>query len=138
MAACPDSSPSRGRKLTVLIDSWAWIEYFMGSDPGAVVRGYIDDDQEIVISTINLAEVYRWILRYYDEQTAEEKRQAMKERCILIDVDEMVAVSSAKIKHDLKWGLWDSIVYATADLKGSKVVTGDSDFKGMNDVIFLG
>ncbi|NMB86289.1 MAG: type II toxin-antitoxin system VapC family toxin [Methanothrix sp.] len=121
-----------------MIDSWAWIEYFMGSDAGAVVRGYIDDDQEIVISTINLSEVYRWILRYYDEPTAEEKRLAMRERCILIDVDEEVAVSAAKIKHDLKWGLGDSIVYATAKLKGSKVVTGDSDFKGMEDVIFLG
>jgi len=121
-----------------LIDSWAWIEYFMGSDAGAVVRAYIDDDQEIVISTINLSEVYHWILRYYDLKTAEEKRLAMKERCILIDVDEEVAVSAASIKHDLKWGLGDSIVYATAGLKGSKVVTGDSDFKGMEDVIFLG
>jgi predicted nucleic acid-binding protein len=123
--------------LTVLIDSWAWIEYFQGSEAGKAVKGYIDDDQEIIISTINLAEVYRWILRYYNEKTAEEKRLAMKERCILIDVDEEIAVNAAKIKHNLKWGLGDSIVYATAKRRGSKVVTGDSDFKGMEDVIFL-
>jgi predicted nucleic acid-binding protein len=43
----------------------------------------------------------------------------------------------AKIKHNLKWGLGDSIVYATAKRKGLKVVTGDSDSKGMEDVIFL-
>jgi predicted nucleic acid-binding protein len=35
-----------------------------------------------------------------------------------------------------RWG--DSIVYATAKREGSKVVTGDSDFKGLEDVIILG
>jgi predicted nucleic acid-binding protein len=88
--------------LTVLIDSWAWIEFFQGSEAGKVVKGYIDDDQDIIISTINLAEVYRWILRYYNEKTAEEKRLAMKGRCSLIDVDEEIAVNAAKIKHNLK------------------------------------
>lgn len=92
LAACQESSLSRGRKLTVLIDSWAWIGYFVGSDAGRIVRGYIEDDQEIIISTINLAEVYRWIRRYYGEAAAEEKRLVMRERCILIDVDEWVAV----------------------------------------------
>jgi predicted nucleic acid-binding protein len=120
-----------------LIDSWAWIEFFQGSDAGKIVKGYIDDDQDIIISTINLAEVYRWILRYYNEKTAEEKRRAMKERCILIDVDEEIAVDAAKIKHNFKWGLGDSIVYATAKREGAKVVTGDSDFKEVEDVIFL-
>lgn len=124
--------------MTVLIDSWAWIEFFKGSEAGRDVKGYIDDDQDIIISTINLAEVYRWILRYYNENVAEEKRRAMKERCILINVDEGIAINAAKIKHNLKWGLGDSIVYATAKRESSKVVTGDSDFKGMEDVIFLG
>jgi predicted nucleic acid-binding protein len=138
LAACPNLNPSGGKRLTVLIDSWAWIEFFQGSEAGKIVKGYIDDDQDIIISTINLAEVYRWILRYYNENTAEEKRLAMKERCILIDVDEEIAVNAAKIKHNLKWGLGDSIVYATAKREGSKVITGDSDFKEMEGVIFLG
>jgi predicted nucleic acid-binding protein len=120
-----------------LIDSWAWIEFFQGSEAGKVVKGYIDDDQDIIISTINLAEVYRWILRYYNDKVADEKRLAMKERCVLIDVDEEIAINAAKIKHNLKWGLGDSIVYATAKRESSKVLTGDSDFKGMADVIFL-
>jgi predicted nucleic acid-binding protein len=123
--------------LTVLIDSWAWIEFFQGSNAGAAVMGYLDDDQDLIISAVNLAEVYRWILHFYDERIAEEKKAAMKERCLLIDVDEEIAVEAARIKHRLKWGLGDSIVYATARREAASVLTGDSDFKGQNDVIFL-
>jgi predicted nucleic acid-binding protein len=137
LVACLNLKLSRGKRLTVLIDSWVWIEFFQGSEAGEVVKGYIDDDQDPIVSTINLAEVYCWILRYHNERAAEEKRRAMKERCFLIDVDEEIAVNAAKIKHNLKWGLGDSIVYATAKRESSKVVTGDSDFKGVEDAIFL-
>lgn len=123
--------------MTVLIDSWAWIEFFQGSHAGSKVMGYLEDDSDLIISTINLAEVYRWILRYYDQKTAEEKRMAMKERCMLISVDEEIAVQAAEIRNRLKWGLGDSIVYATARREAARVLTGDSDFKGQDDVIFL-
>jgi predicted nucleic acid-binding protein len=123
--------------LTVLIDSWAWIEFFRGSNAGKVVMGYLDDDQDLIISAVNLAEVYRWILHFYDERIAEEKKAAMKERCLLIDVDEEIAVEAARIKHRLKWGLGDSIVYATARREAASVLTGEGDFHGQNDVIFL-
>jgi hypothetical protein len=49
--------------LTVLIDSWAWIEFLQGSNAGAAVMGYLDDDQDHIIGAVNLAEVYRWILQ---------------------------------------------------------------------------
>ena len=123
--------------MTVLIDSWAWIEFFQGSNAGAAVMGYLDDDQDLIISAVNLAEVYRWILHFYDERIAEEKKAAMKERCILIDVDEEIAVEAARIKHRLKWGLGDSIVYATARREAASVLTGEGNFQGQNDVIFL-
>ncbi len=84
-----------------------------------------------------MAEVYRWILRYYDEKTAEDKKEAMKGHCSLIDVDEEIAIDAARIKHRLKWGLGDSIIYATARREAARVLTGDSDFLGHDDVIFL-
>jgi predicted nucleic acid-binding protein len=123
--------------LTVLIDSWAWIEFFQGSEPGKRVEDFIDNDHELIVSSINISEVYRWILRFYDESTAEEKREAIKERCFIVDVDEGIAVEAAKIKHQFSWGLGDSIVYATAKQRGAEVLTGDSDFRDRDGVIFL-
>jgi predicted nucleic acid-binding protein len=120
-----------------LIDSWAWIEYFQGSDTGKKVRDFLEDDQELIVSSINISEVYRWILRFYSENVAEDKRKAIKDRCVVVDVDEMIAVEAAKIKHQFGWGLGDSIVYSTAKFMGAEVLTGDPDFLGKEGVIFL-
>jgi len=124
--------------LTVLIDSWVWVEYFKGSECGKDAKKYIEGNEKAIISTINIAEVYRWILRFYDEKVAEEKRRVMKERCFVIPVDEEIAVMSAKIKHNEKMGLGDAPIYATAKKENAILLTGDSDFEGKEDVIFIG
>lgn len=123
--------------MTVLIDSWAWIEYFKGSGAGKKASRIIEDEEEAVVSTINMAEVYRWVLKFYDEDKAREKVSAMKQRCFVIDVTEEIAIKSAKIRHETKLGLGDAIVLATANQENAKVVTGDPDFKGMEDVVYL-
>lgn len=123
--------------MTVLIDSWAWIEYFQGSETGRRVRDFLEDDEGLIVSSINISEVYRWILRFYDEKAAEAKREAIKERFIVVDVDETIAVEAAKIKHKFGWGLGDSIVYATARQLKAEVLTGYSDFKEREGVILL-
>ena len=123
--------------MTVLIDSWAWIEYFRGSKSGEKVKKYIEGKEKAIISAINIAEVYRWILRFYDEKIAEEKIEVMKERCFVIPVDEEIAVMAAKIKHEEKLGLGDAIIYATAKKEKAILLTGDSDFRNKKNVIFI-
>lgn len=98
----------------------------------------VDDDQDVIISAINLAEIYQVALRSFDEKTAETRRRALKSRCDIIAVDEEIAVMAAKIKQDLKWGLGDALIYATAKRENAKVLTGDIHFKGLSDVIYLG
>ncbi len=123
--------------MTVLIDSCAWIEYLRGSKAGEKARKFIEGDEEAIISTINLAEVYRWILRFYPEEVAEEKIRAMKQRCTVLEVSEEIAIESARLKHRLKLGLGDAIILATARKANATIVTGDKDFKGMENVVFL-
>jgi len=120
-----------------LIDSWAWIEYFKGSKAGEKVRKYIEDKEKAIISTINIAEVYRWILHFYDKKIADEKINAMKERCFVIPVDEEIAIMAAKIKHREGFGLGDAIIYATAKKENAFLLTGDDDFKNKEDIIFI-
>lgn len=68
---------------------------------------------------------------------AEEKRKVMKERCFVISVDDEIAVDAAKIRNERKWGLGDSLIYATAKKENASVLTGDPDFKGLENVIFI-
>jgi predicted nucleic acid-binding protein len=128
--------------MTVLIDSWAWIEYFKGSTAGEKVKELIENSHDkVIISTVNIAEVYNSFLRDYsppdNKRYSEASRNAMKQRSYVYEVDEEIAVDSAKIKNEKKWGLGDSIIYATAKREGAKVLTGDPHFKGLKDVIFL-
>ncbi|MDL5504040.1 MAG: PIN domain-containing protein, partial [Candidatus Methanoperedens sp.] len=94
---------------------------------------------------VNIAEVYNSFLRDYsrpdsrpdNSRYAEASRNAMKQRSYICEVDEKIAVDSAKIKLEKKWGIGDSIIYATAKREEAKVMTGDPHFRGLNDVIFL-
>ncbi len=55
------------KKMTVLVDSWGWIEYFNGSAPGEKVRELIENPKEkVIVSAINIAEVYNSFLRTGD------------------------------------------------------------------------
>jgi predicted nucleic acid-binding protein len=123
--------------LTVLIDSWAWIEYWKGGRLAADAGAYIEGDEEAVASTINLAEVYLWVARSYGEATAGEKVGTIEKRCHVIPVERDTAVEAAKIKKTEKLGLADSLILATARQVGGKVVTGDPDLKSLRDVVFL-
>lgn len=124
--------------MIVLIDSWAWTEFFAGTKTGEKVKTCVmDENQEIIISSINLAEIYRIALSRFDESTAEKRRRSMLSRCFLIPVDEEIAVMGAKLRQQRDWGLADALIYATAVREGAKVMTGDPHFKGLKETIFL-
>jgi len=120
-----------------LIDSWAWIEYWKGGELAKEAARYIDGDEESVVSAINVAEIYFWVARYYDEATADEKLTTVEKRCHIIPLEKEIAINAAKIKIKEKLALADSLILATARFVGGRVVSGDSDMKHLDDVIFL-
>lgn len=125
------------KKLTVLIDSWAWIEYIKGSNHGEIVKEIMKKEKEVVTTTINLAEVYRKLLADMPKESQILCQEIMK-IAIIIPLDTDIALHAARIKHEQKMGLADAIVLATAQKEHAKIVTGDSDFKGKESVIYLG
>lgn len=123
--------------MIVLIDSWSWIEYFKGSLSGNKVKEFIENEQEVIISTINLSEVYGWLLRNQASQ-AQKLLQFMMNVSFVIPVSSSIALTAAKLKYDHKLGLADALILATAREHNGKVITGDDDFKQFKDVIYLG
>jgi predicted nucleic acid-binding protein len=61
----------------------------------------------------------------------------MKRRCLVRDVTGEIAVESARIKHKNKWGLGDSIIYATAIKENAKLLSSDRHFRGKKHVTFI-
>ena len=128
--------------MKYVIDSYAWVEYFMGTEAGEKVKPIIESQEEKITPTICLAEVYAKTLKTESKELAEKQRAFIKEKSALSSLDEATAVESAKIQTTLKkeingWGLADSIVYATALLKKAEVITGDQHFKKLENILFI-
>ncbi|HML02297.1 MAG TPA: type II toxin-antitoxin system VapC family toxin [Candidatus Bathyarchaeia archaeon] len=128
--------------MRYLIDSYAWIEYFMGTKVGERVKLIIEQTDEKITPTIALAEVYAKTLRTENQELAEKQRAFIKEKSAISPLDEAIAVESARMdvimkKNIVGWGLADSIVYATGTVKKAKVVTGDEHFKELENVFFI-
>jgi len=75
---------------------------------------HIEGKENATLSTINLVEIYHWILPHYDEKTAEEKMITIRKRCFIIPVEEEIAIEASKIMHKTRMALADSIILATA------------------------
>ncbi|MCX8183741.1 MAG: type II toxin-antitoxin system VapC family toxin [Crenarchaeota archaeon] len=128
--------------MRYIVDSYAWIEYFMGTKEGEKAKTIIEGLDEKFTPTICLAEVYAKTIRVEGEEMAEKQRVFIKERSIILPLDEKLAVEAAKIDVAMKrkvkgWGLADSIVYATGLVKKAEIVTGDEHFKDLGNVFFI-
>jgi predicted nucleic acid-binding protein len=129
--------------MRFIIDSYAWLEYFMGSEAGKRVKQIVDSEvDEKLTPSICLAETYAKILKTEDKEKAELRRAFIKSRSALIPLDENLAVEAAKIDVAMKrkvqnWGLADSIVLSTARDRNGKVVTGDPHFRGLEEAYMI-
>ena len=123
--------------MTVLVDSWAWIEYFKGTPAGKKAKDVIDSSQQILLATINASEIYRFLLENKPTD-AENLINFVLRSSFVIPLEISTALRAAKIKHTYKIGLADAIVLATAEENTAEILTGDDDFKNIKNVIYIG
>ncbi len=123
-----------------VIDSYAWIEYFRGTESGKKAQAYVESDSATT-STLSLAELREKYLRekwpFFDEDLA-----FVTTRTSVTPIDREIALLAGEINHKRKsvkreWGMADSIILATARTASAKVVTGDRHFEGLSDAILV-
>lgn len=130
-----------------VIDSYAWIEYFIGSKRGASVKHYVEKE-ESATPTIVVAEISRKLLNEVavgrETMTGREnKLEFIKTSTLVVDLTEEIARLAGEIAVERKkivkgWGMADSIILATARKGGAKVVTGDTHFVDLRDeIVFI-
>src|SRR3989339_654459 len=101
----------------------AWSPINVGTVDGFVVRmakfrgryhwHRIEGEERLLVSVINVAEVYKFLLSNRTIKEAKEFLDFMLKRSFVIPVITQIAVKAAIIKHEKKWGLADAIVAAT-------------------------
>ena len=132
-----DSENLRGKNLTVLIDSNLWIEYLNGTPLGKKASEFIEGNERVVISAINLAEVFRHVLSKKKRADAEKAKEILLQYSFSIAVTTNIAIEAATLKVEKSMGLADAIIYATAKQENAQIITADNDFRGQENVLIL-
>ncbi len=124
-----------------LLDTYAWVEYFIGSDEGKIVKKLIELDK-INTSIISIAELSD---KYYREGLTDEWEErykfiVSKSNIILCTME--IAKNAGPRKWELrktieKIGLADAMIIETALQKELVIVSGDPHFKSLDNILFL-
>ncbi len=112
------------------LDSSAWMAYFFGEPGGRQIAAMVDSNEPILLSVINLAEIYSQFLMK-SAADSEEKRMFLMTRCQLADVTDEIAMEAARIKAKHRLALADALLLATGRTHSCPMQTFDSDFQGL-------
>ena len=111
-----------------LVDSSGWLEYFADGKNADFFAPAIEDTDNLIISTINIYEVFKKILAERDENAALQAIAVMQQ-AIIKEVDMGISLLASKLSIKNKLPMADSLIWATARLNGATLWTQDSDFK---------
>jgi len=122
----------------ILIDSYGWIEYFGEGLLADSYAAYVEkaDEKGTLTPTIVIYEVYRRIKSVRGEEKALEAYAQMS-RTKIVELTSSLSVEAADIGLNLKLGMADSIILATAKAHNAQIVTSDEHLKEMNGVKFI-
>ena len=119
-----------------LVDSSGWLEYLTDSKNAKLFAPAIEKTDELIVSPINIYEIYKKILLEKDENSAIQVVGLMQQAKV-IEVNSALAVQAAKLSYERKIPIADSIVYTTAKQNNAVVWTQDVDFKDLDDVKYF-
>jgi predicted nucleic acid-binding protein len=119
-----------------LVDSSGWLEYFEDGKNAGFFASPIEDTENLLVSAINIFEVFKKILKEKDVNAALQAVAAMRQGRI-IPVDEGIALEGARISLESGLPMADGLILATARLHDAAVWTQDADFIGMKGVNYI-
>ncbi|MBS3075664.1 PIN domain-containing protein [Candidatus Pacearchaeota archaeon] len=118
---------------TYFFDSYAVMEILKGNKNYDKYK-----DSDIVLTKLNLFEIYHNILKQFNEELAEEIIN--KYKVFAIDFDESVIKEAAKFRiQNIKKGIsmTDCIGYILAKNIDIRFLTGDKEFEKLDNVEFV-
>jgi predicted nucleic acid-binding protein len=127
--------------MRFIIDSYAWVEYFLGSKKGEVVNElFSNQENEFITVDCCLAEIHGWVLR--EKQNFEKFLTVIRANSDLMKLSEQNWIDAGKERFEQRknqkdFGLIDSALVAKQKELNCKIVSSDKHFKNLKDVVFL-
>ena len=119
-----------------VVDSSGWLEYFADSPNADFFAGAIENTAELVVPSISIYEVFKRVLQQRDEEAALQVVALMSQGQV-IELDQTLALSAAKISHNLKIPMANSIILATARAYKAILWTQDIDLADIENVQYI-
>ena len=125
----------------ILFDTYAWVEYFKGTDKGKQINKLLGEGN-CFTPMIVVSEISDWYAK--QNMDSASRLEFVKANSIIQEFDFETAKNAGIIKQHIRkkyknnFGLSDAIILATARSLSAKVVTGDFHFKPLSDIEFIG
>ena len=120
----------------ILVDSSGWIEYLAERSKADLFAPYIEGEDPLVSSVIQVYEIYKVVRRDLNEERAIDAVSALRTTKIE-PLSESLALEAADVALELGLAMADAIIFATAARHDAVIVTGDADFDGISGVTLI-
>jgi predicted nucleic acid-binding protein len=127
--------------MLYIIDSYAWVEYFIGSVKGEVLKKlFSKESNEFLTLECCLAEIQGWALR--NNKDFNELFKVIRANSDIFSVSEMDWIEAGKERFEQRkrqrdFGLIDACILVKRNEKNCQIISGDKHFKGMKKVVFM-
>ena len=119
-----------------IVDSSGWIEFLGGGANADFFAKTVADAPRLVVPTISIFEVCRWVRRELGERRAIDAMALMQQGHV-VELDATLAMNAARLSLETQLPMADSIILATARANNATLWTQDDDFEGMDGVKYV-
>jgi len=128
--------------MKYVIDSWAWIEYLIGSSHGEKVREIAENkENEMFTCVLSIAEIMSMTKR--ENRDSDSAYNFITSLSKIYDVNNELSKNAgflhAEIRKTIKdFGLVDAFILAISKELKAKILTGNKHFKSFKEAVFIG
>jgi toxin FitB len=116
-----------------VLDSSAWIEFFLGSQAGQRYRPIAADSATLLVPAVALYEVHRYLSRTASSDMREGSLNVMRQARV-IDLTDARAISASNAAQEYKLAMADAMMYSIAQEFKATFWTQDVDYQGLPGV----
>jgi len=120
-----------------VVDSCGWLEYFADGRNAAFFAPAIENTRKLLVPSISILEVFK---RVFEQCGESEGLRAVAQMQLgqVVSLDAALALLAARLSHELKLPLADSVILASARAHDAVVWTQDEHFIGISGVKYVG
>ena len=121
------------RIMSLMLDTYAIIELFRGSEKGTEVKKLLESDDDISMSVLSLYETGTVLERDIGTKRTKKYLRSIQTHYDIIDIDKEIALSAVKLRRDFKLPSIDCLIYVSSRSIKANLIIGCNHFKEISD-----